>query len=179
MATPGKYGSLPRTLFPRCEGCSLGSGDSYQHDIVCQNLKTPDSSWNAIPSDVRAMANGEKFQRKYKQLRSTRWAGLKRAAWVMNKGTEQWAHPGERCFLRGPTWTTGDYSPSKQVSKADRTFVRITGFSAGFRTKKWILQHFYFSFVWYRYGIEFYMFICRSQKFSITNPLERVSYMYS
>jgi hypothetical protein len=28
MATPGKYGSLPRTLFPRCEGCSLGSGDS-------------------------------------------------------------------------------------------------------------------------------------------------------
>jgi hypothetical protein len=29
-------------------------------------------SWNAIPSDVRAMANSEKFQRKYKHLRATR-----------------------------------------------------------------------------------------------------------
>jgi len=28
-------------------------------------------SWNAIPSDVRAMANSE-FQRKYKQLRAAR-----------------------------------------------------------------------------------------------------------
>ncbi len=27
------------------------------------------------------------------------------------------AHPGPRCFLRGPTWAMGDYSTSKQVSK--------------------------------------------------------------
>ncbi len=35
----------------------------------------------------------------------------------MSKAESSWAHPGERCFLRGTTWNTGDNSPSKQVRK--------------------------------------------------------------
>ncbi len=51
----------------------------------------------------------------------------------MSRPTEQqleqrrWSRtrPGPRRFLRGPTWTMGDYSTSKQVSKQAVLRIRI------------------------------------------------------
>jgi hypothetical protein len=60
-----EYGHMELRRFLQCEG---------------------ERQLNEIPSDVRAMTNSEKFQRKYLQTRESIWAGLKRTVWVKKKG---------------------------------------------------------------------------------------------
>jgi len=63
---------------------------------------------------MKKIEKNETFHSAYKKLRA-------------NQTDRSWARKGaannvfdpvpETMFLRGPTWTIGDYTPSKQVSK--------------------------------------------------------------
>ncbi len=59
----------------------------------------------------------EQFQQQYKQLRATRWAGIKGES--TRKDDRGRAHPGKGRFLRGSTWAIGDFTSSKKVSNPD------------------------------------------------------------